>query len=350
MDSDVFSKQAEMKQVEVSRPHVVILGAGASLAVLPNGDCTGRKLPLMDNLVAELGLETLVARSGMDFGSNNFEAIYSKLFEDDIQIALREQIESLVYGYFSALQLPNHPTIYDHLLLSLREKDVVATFNWDPLLIQAYRRNGLKGGFKLPRLLFLHGNVAVGHCEQDHVVGTVGTACSRCGQPFSPTRLLYPIAQKDYQSGKYIASQMGELQIHLKSAFMVTIFGYGAPESDIEAVRLLKSAWGNVNDREMEQIEIIDVKDEDELDRTWRPFIHTHHRDIHTRSSNPPADFYNSWIANHPRRTGEAWMNQYCLNRCVEHNPVPQELSFEKLWGWFRQLTEFEENGATDQT
>lgn len=29
------------------------------------------------------------------------------------------------------------PTIYDYLLLSLRKKDVVATINWDPLLVQA---------------------------------------------------------------------------------------------------------------------------------------------------------------------------------------------------------------------
>ena len=342
MDMDVFSKEDETRQVAMERPHVIILGAGASLATLPNGDRTGRKLPLMDNLIEELGLRDLIARSGIDFDSSNFETIYSKLFEDDTQIDLREQIDSLVYDYFSTLQLPDHPTVYDHLLLSLREKDVVATFNWDPLLLQAYRRNGMEGGFKLPKLLFLHGNVLVGYCEKDHIVGTVGTACSRCGQPFSPTQLLYPIAQKDYQSGKYIASQMGELQTHLKSAFMVTIFGYGAPESDVEAVRLLKAAWGNSNDREMEQIEIIDVKTEDELDRTWGPFIHTHHRDIHTRANTPPADFYDSCIANHPRRTGEAWANQYCLNRWIEHNPVPRYMEFDEMWEWFRKLTEFE--------
>lgn len=342
MDTGIFSKEDEARQVAMERPHVFILGAGASLAALPNGDRTGRRLPLMDNLITQLGLGDLISQSGIGFDGNNFETMYSKLFEDDTQVALREQIESLVYDYFSSLQLPDHPTIYDHLLLSLREKDVVATFNWDPLLLQAYRRNGMKGGFRLPKLLFLHGNVAVGHCAKDHVVGAVGTACSRCGQSFSPTRLLYPIAQKDYQSGKYIASQMGELQTHLKSAFMVTIFGYGAPQSDVEAVRLLKNAWGNVNDRDMEQIEIIDVKDEDELDRTWRPFIHTHHRDIHTRAGNPPADFYDSWIANHPRRTGEAWANQYCFNYCIENNPVPRELGFEQLWSWFKKLTEFE--------
>ncbi|QEK51418.1 hypothetical protein FYC62_06870 [Pedobacter aquae] len=38
-----------------------------------------------------------------------------------------------------------------------------------------------------------------------------------------------------------------------------TIFGYGAPISDIEAVNLLNHAWGTPDDRSMEQFEIIDV-------------------------------------------------------------------------------------------
>jgi hypothetical protein len=39
---------------------------------------------------------------------------------------------------------------------------------------------------------------------------------------------------------------------------MVTIFGYGAPKSDTEAVDLMKAAWGKVSDRNLEQVEIID--------------------------------------------------------------------------------------------
>lgn len=343
MNTHDFSKADEIKQVSMERPHVVILGAGASLAALPHGDRTGRKLPLMDNLVEELGLETLVTRSGLEFENNNFETIYTQLFRDEAQAPLRAQLEDLIHNYFSQLQLPDHPTIYDHLLLSLREKDVVATFNWDPLLLQAYRRNGMDGRFKLPRLLFLHGNVAVGYCEKDHIVGALNTACSHCAEPFARVQLLYPIEQKNYQSGKYIASQMGELQTHLKSAFMVSIFGYGAPESDAEAMRLLKAAWGDVNDRAMEQIEIIDVRGEDTLLESWAPFIHTHHCDVHTRSNSPPGDFYTSWIANHPRRTGEAWANQYYGNYLIEDNPIPKELGFDELWEWFRDLTRFEE-------
>jgi hypothetical protein len=35
------------------------------------------------------------------------------------------------------MEIPDHVTLYDELLLTLRSKDLIATFNWDPLLLQA---------------------------------------------------------------------------------------------------------------------------------------------------------------------------------------------------------------------
>lgn len=43
-------------------PHVVLLGAGASLAAFPNGDAKGNKLPLMSDFVATVGLTELLKR------------------------------------------------------------------------------------------------------------------------------------------------------------------------------------------------------------------------------------------------------------------------------------------------
>ena len=56
---------------------------------------------------------------------------------------------------------------------------------------------------------------------------------------------------------------------------MVTFFGYGAPKSDRGAIDLLHEAWGGWQQRDMEQIEFIDIKGEQELLDTWRPFVHT---------------------------------------------------------------------------
>ena len=38
---------------------------------------------------------------------------------------------------------------------------------------------------------------------------------------------------------------------------MITIFGYSAPKSDVEAIAMLKKAWGSVDDRSLEEIEIV---------------------------------------------------------------------------------------------
>jgi len=50
-----------------SRPHIIILGAGASLQAFPDGDASGRRLPLMDNIIEILGLESIFDASPASF-------------------------------------------------------------------------------------------------------------------------------------------------------------------------------------------------------------------------------------------------------------------------------------------
>jgi hypothetical protein len=327
------SVKEEIAQIQMERPHVVILGAGASYAAFPGGDKHGRKLPLMNNFIEVLGLDNLLSESGIEFKSDNFEDIYDQLYKSEEHKNLKIKLEEIVYDYFKQMEIGDDPTIYDHLLLSLRKKDVVATFNWDPFLTQAYRRNANK--FSLPRLLFLHGNVEVGYCEKDNVVGLNGNKCSHCGQAFKPTKLLYPVSEKNYHLDGFISLQWEELHQHLTNAFMMSIFGYSAPKSDVSAIELMKSAWGNVAERSMEQIEIIDIKSDDDLRETWKEFIHTHHYETHS-------SFHDSWIANHPRRTGEAYINQYWEAQFINNNPIPKDLPFPQLWEWYRPLRKIE--------
>ena len=125
-------------------PHVVILGAGASLAAFPNGDRFGRKLPLMRNLVEIVGLEPLLNSYDVTSGYENFESLYDTLATSGEYSELLTELEGHVYSYFAAMRLPTEATIYDFLLLSLRDKDVIATFNWDPFLAEAVKRTQLK--------------------------------------------------------------------------------------------------------------------------------------------------------------------------------------------------------------
>ena len=215
------------------------------------------------------------------------------------------------------------------MLLSLRSKDIVATFNWDSLLVQAYIRN--QHIAKLPRLVYLHGNVAIGFCKKDTTLGVNGCKCSKCGKPFVPTKLLFPVENKNYEKDFFIKGSWDEIQTGFKNAFMITIFGYSAPKNDLAAVSLLQNAWGKSHDRALEQFEIIDIKDEDVGIKSWKNFMHSHHYDYHQ-------DFYSSWIANHPRRTGEAYWAQYMDAKFIDNNPVPKNYSFDELKKWIEPL------------
>ena len=71
-----MSKQDEINNVKNWRPHVVILGAGGSVAALPNGDKNGRFLPTMDNFVECLKLEKLLMKVDFETEGKNFEEIF----------------------------------------------------------------------------------------------------------------------------------------------------------------------------------------------------------------------------------------------------------------------------------
>lgn len=329
----MVSAQEEIQQVEMERPHVVILGAGASYAAFGGGDRNGKRLPLMNNLIETLGLNELLDSTGLSFSSSNFEEIYSMIHSNPGLAEIRAELEDRVYRYFSSMELPDHPTIYDHLVLSLRSKDIVATFNWDPFLAQAIERNMHR--FNPPLSVYLHGNVKMGECTARHHMGIVGTRCQKCAGEINPSRLLFPIGEKNYKADSFISVQWDTLASGLKSAFMVTLFGYGAPTSDAGAIELFKTAWGSIDQRNMEEFEIIDVRNEDDLVETWSPFIHSHHYRVES-------DFYDSFIANHPRRTGEAYINQYLKAQFIENNSLPKNADFPELWDWYEQLRRFE--------
>jgi len=278
-----------------NRPHVVILGAGATIAAIPNGDKYGQKSSVMDGFIDELDMRSVIESVNLATSSTNLEDIYTELHErsdcEDICVELDHRIRE----YFSRLKIPDDPNIYDFLLLSLRSKDLVATFNWDPLLLQAYQRV-CQITKDLPRLAFLHGNVLVGYCRQHKWGGITTAVCPKCGEYFEAGQLLYPIRKKDYVSDPYIADHWKMIDQALKRAYLVTIFGYSAPKTDAEAIELMKKAWGDAYNRELEDFEFIDIRSEDQLVESWNDFIHSHHYQVFD-------NFFSSSLARYPRRT-----------------------------------------------
>ena len=146
----------------------------------------------------------MLDEAGIHEYRDDFEKLFSMLATSGEHDDMVAKIERAVFDYFACMELPEVPTLYDHLVLSLRDKDVIATFNWDPFLVQAMSRNAhVKSR---PLTLFLHGNVAIGYCmaHERMSVGYRGHYCRKCGERFSDSRLLYPVAEKDYNSDAFL--------------------------------------------------------------------------------------------------------------------------------------------------
>lgn len=317
------------------RPHLVVLGAGASRAAFPEGERQGRRLPLMADFAEIVPLTSILEKGGIDYRWKNFEEVYSLISERAELADLRSQIERAVSAYFAELQLPDTPTIYDALVLSLRRKDVIATFNWDPFLIQACQRSA-RVTESLPCLLFLHGNVAHGYCARDTYQGPRGERCPRCGERFQSDKLLFPVAKKDYSSDPSISKAWEAIRVALQDALAITIFGYSAPASDKDAVTIMHQAWGNPKRRQFEAFEIIDAKPRDAVRESWAGFVYVDHYRTY-------ANFRESMLARHPRRSGEAFLNQYIDGKFLKGNPIPEAKTLDELHDWFRPLVEAEE-------
>lgn len=332
-EDHVCTLEQQIKYPQNKYRHLFILGAGASKAAcLDIPEKNGKSIPLMDDLPEHINLAPYLEDIPDDRKQQNFEKLFSELFNKEAPSERIFQIEREIGDYFSSLLLPDTPTIYDYLVLSLRDKDMIATFNWDPFLVQAYMRNH-KFCQNLPQLIFLHGNVAVGY---DKNTGRFGQIIKKDEslKDFQPTKLLYPVENKDYNSDPFIKSQWDILLDYLDKSTLVSIYGYSAPVTDVEAKSLMKKVWGEPEtDRYMEEVEIINIASIEEVDKTWRDFICSHHFTHITSIFDE-----RSWIYSFPRRTGEMYYMRYIEGKFQEENHPPRFKSLDEMWEWYSKL------------
>ena len=328
------TKQQLIESPRDLRPHVLLLGAGASRAAFQRGDAAGRRLPLMTDLIEVVGLQPLVEEAGRDYTKeSNFEAIYGRLALEPACSNLLREIERRVDDYFAALSLPSHATLYDRLLVSLRPTDAVFTFNWDPFLFDAYQRNRV--AVPLPEIFFLHGNVRIGACLTDDRWGARDEHCLDCFQTLSNVPLLYPIERKDYSSDPYIRRVWETAKVLFKEALTLTIFGYGAPTSDKDAVELIRLAWLARSNRTLEHIEIIDLAQQSSLHGRWSAFAPTLHYRVETK-------FEQSRLARWPRRSCESLVYPMMEGMPCEDFPLPATDSLGALQEFAAQIARHE--------
>lgn len=252
-------------------PHVVIVGAGASIAAC-RIDKNGKEVPVLKNIHKILGLtDELKKYNFSDEQMEDFEKLFSDINGKVEYKDLQEKLEYEICDYFSKLQLPDEPTLYDYLILSLTEKDAIISFNWDPFLMQAYRRNICVGN--LPELIFPHGNSGVGLCYDCKIKGYANCLCPDCFKELEQMPLLYPIGKKDYNSKPIIVNEWKKAQEVLSRAAGLTIYGYGAPVTDVEAVELMHSAHKISQMKDIAPFTIINLPDcEKEQRKKWTEF------------------------------------------------------------------------------
>ena len=297
--SDIISKDKSCE-----RPHLVILGAGATVATIPFGDKNGRKASCMNNFIEELDMGAILDGVRLQTTSTNLEDIYSELHDRTDCTEVRETLEYRIYDYFRCLELPDQATIYDLLILSLRPKDCIATFNWDGLLVDAYNRVKKITGH-LPNLIFLHGNVNVSYCPNCDSYGNKRETCPRCKNKTIIPKLLYPIKHKDYTSDPFIKRQWEDFEAYLEDCSILTIFGYSAPKTDVEAIEKLQKAFARLYDnRFLDHIEIIEKPgfNRTEISEAWLELSSHTHEHISLMES-----FYDSYLAQSPRRSIEGY-------------------------------------------
>jgi len=313
-------------------PHIFILGAGASRASFPKGDKYGRKLPLMSDFIEIVGLESILSKHKINI-NNNIEDIYDSIYSKNPNDPILQKINDLIYSYFSTLQIPEEVTLYDRLLLSLQSKDVIFSFNWDPLLLQAYIRNiSVK---ELPKLHFLHGNVAVGVCYEHRISGHLGNKCSVCGQYLKPSKLLFPIKDKDYARDQFIESEWKALKYYLANSFILTIFGYSAPKTDVKAIEMMKLAWKRNKRFEFNEIQIIDILPREKVEKNWENFIFKSHYSIHKSIETTLSFIY-------ARRSCEHWGDSIMMLQPWSERRIPNYKDLMKLQNWIKPLIDEE--------
>lgn len=308
-------------------PHVVIVGAGASIAAC-RIDKNGKEVPLLKNIHNILGLTNLLKEYNFsDEQMEDFEKLFSDINGKEAYRELQNKLEYEVCDYFSKLQIPDTPTLYDYLILSLTEKDAIISFNWDPFLMQSYRRNISVGN--LPQLIFPHGNSGVGLCYDCKIKGYANCYCPNCDRKFEQMPLLYPIGKKDYSGNSIIVNEWNSAKAALSKAAGITIYGYGAPVTDVEAVELMKSANKISQMKDIAPFTIINLaENEKEQKRKWAEF----YDEAMLLYCN---NFEDSLLWRNPRVSLEAEFDSY-----LQQHPRSFEKSFNKF-STLKDLQEF---------
>ena len=272
--------------------HLVILGAGSTIAAIPNGDKNGNFSYTLDNLLKDKCFALFVEKvQANGYPTSDVEALCNQLYKEDKPFY--DEFESLVRKKYASLELPESFTILDRLVLSLTPDDAIISFNWDDLVVQAYQRMSKYVPEKmLPKLAFPHGNAQAVYNNKQYTSKRIVAGTSWFDSP-----LNMPVDEVDYKSDIFINSQWKILDFYVRNAQMITFFGYRGPDSDEQDLQHLDELFAQ--NEICDKIEIIDknLESAKQVSKRLERF---------KKQSNwlyTCGDFYHSTIGKYPRRT-----------------------------------------------
>lgn len=271
--------------------HLVILGAGSTIATIPNGDKNGEESYTLANLLKDKTFTSFLEKVQRNFSTNDVEDLCKQLYKEDRP--LYYEFESLVRKKYARLELPEEFTILDRLVLSLTSNDAIVSFNWDDLVMQAYQRmSDYVPEEMLPILAFPHGNAQTVYNNKHYTSKRIVTSPGWFDSP-----LNMPVDEIDYKSDVFINSQWHILDFFMRNAQMITFFGYRGPDSDEQDLKHLDELFAK--NEICDKIEIIDKDQESAVEVAKR----LERFKMQPNWLYPCADFWHSTIAKYPRRT-----------------------------------------------
>lgn len=272
--------------------HLVILGAGSTIAAIPDGDRNGMRAYTLNNFLEDPFYADFLASLDSKYQNLNIEEICTKMYSEDRQ--LYEAFERLIRNKYASLELPNGFNLLERLIMSLTSDDAIISFNWDDLIIQAYNRaKQYIPSILLPIIVFPHGNAQA--CYNEH---RYGSSRNPNNYGLRPSPLNMPVDELDYQNNLFIKSQWQILDFYMRYSQMITFFGYRGPVSDLQDLKRMEN-YLHPN-QICGKIEIIDKTKEDAMQ------VAQNLENIINLTGNEAdccGSFFESRIAQYPRET-----------------------------------------------
>lgn len=150
-------------------------------------------------------------------------------------------------------------------------------------------------------------------------------------------KLLFPVSKKNYYDGEIIQNEWTLAKKYLSMAAGVTVFGYGAPETDFEAYNLLKDSYKLSNITTIAPFSIINLKEaEEDQKKKWSDIYDEHMVTFHEK-------FQDSLLWNAPRVSLECLFDAILQQQPrANKKPFEEFKTLKELQEFVKTITEFD--------